>query len=110
MLVSLIPPRLHGWLDELATLTYLVVAFAFGFHGASFFILIAAALVHFTNTRLSDYPQGTFKCYPMRTHAVIELVEGTIVLASGFVLLDLSGTQKGLVLALGAAQIGAALL
>jgi len=70
----LIPARLHGWLDEAATATYLV--FAWLLHGPAAGLAAFGAAVHFANTRLTNYPQGTVRVLPFRVHALIELGEG----------------------------------
>jgi len=87
MLYPLIPPRLHGWLDDLVVLTYLVGAWIFQLSGLALTVAIGGALVHFTLTRLTNYPQGTWKLIPFRTHAFIELGEGILVLAATLALL-----------------------
>jgi hypothetical protein len=81
MLYPLIPPRLHGWLDDLVVLTYLAGAWLLGLSGMALAVAIAGAAVHFLLTRLTDYPQGTIKLIPFRVHAFIELFEGLLVLA-----------------------------
>lgn len=85
MLIPIIGARLHGWLDDMVVLVYLAGAFAFGLGGAALAIAIGGAIVHFTLTRLTDYPQGTFKLIPFRVHAFIELGEGMVVLAATLV-------------------------
>jgi hypothetical protein len=82
MLYPLIGPRLHGWLDELVALTYLVGAWLLHLTGAALAIAVGGALLHFALTRLTAYPQGTWKLIPFRTHAFIELGEGVLVLAA----------------------------
>jgi len=82
MIFPLIGARLHGWLDDLVVLIYVAGAFALGLHGAAFAIALGGAVVHFLLTRLTDYPQGTFKLIPFRAHAFIELGEGLAVLAA----------------------------
>ena len=45
MIVRWIPVRLHGWLDEVATSSYIGAAFFGGFEGVAFwFLLFGAAL------------------------------------------------------------------
>lgn len=109
MLFPFLPARLHGWLDEVATVSYLAVAFSFGFEGAGFWLLMAAALVHFANTRLTDYPQGQFPAYTLATHAKIELLEGLgLLAAAALVPLD-TPMQRALVVVFGGSQLIAAL-
>ncbi len=86
MLYPLIGARLHGWLDELVALTYLLGAWLLGLQGGARAAAVAGAAVHFTLTRLTRYPQGTFKLIPFRTHAFIELGEGLGLLAAALLL------------------------
>jgi hypothetical protein len=86
VLFPLIGVRLHGWLDELVALTYLAGAFLLGLSGAALAVAIAGGAVHFALTRLTDYPQGTFRIIPFRIHAFIELGEGAAVLAAAALL------------------------
>src|SRR5438477_615882 len=109
MLFPLIPVRLHGWLDEIATLSYLGVAVAFGFEGVGLWLLLLAALVHFANTRLTDYPQGQLKAYGLKTHAKIELLEGVGLLAAAAALAHQTALQRGLFVLFGVSQLSAAL-
>lgn len=108
MLFPLLPIRLHGWLDEVATLSYLVVAFTQRFTGLAFGLLVLMAAVHFTNTRLTDYPQGQLKAYSLALHAKIELAEGLLLLAAA-TLLPLDLDQRVWFLIFGGSQLMAAL-
>jgi hypothetical protein len=108
MLIPLIGARLHGWLDDLVVLVYLAGALALGLGGAALAIAIAGATVHFTLTRLTDYPQGTFKLIPFRVHAFIELGEGFAVLAATLVVAgDRPLAQRLFLGAMGFSQLGA---
>lgn len=86
MIYPLIGARLHGWLDDLVTLTYLAGAWLVGLHGAALGIAIGGAIVHFLLTRFTNYPQGTVKVIPFRTHAFVELTEGIAVLGATWLL------------------------
>ena len=109
MLIPLVPIRLHGWLDEFATLSYLGSALFLGFQGAAFWLLLVAAAFHFANTRLTDYPQGQLKVYSLATHAKLELVEGLFVLGATFALPTQTTDQWVTLTVLGASQLAAAL-
>jgi hypothetical protein len=87
MLYPLIPPRLHGWLDDLVVLTYLAGALLLHLTGLALAVAIGGAAVHFLLTRLTDYPQGTWKLIPFRVHAFVELAEGALVLGATLVAL-----------------------
>ena len=108
MLIPLIGARLHGWLDDLVVLVYLGGAFALGLGGAALAIAVGGAIVHFTLTRLTDYPQGTFKLIPFRVHAFLELGEGLAVLAATLAAAsDRPLAQRLFLGAMGASQLGA---
>lgn len=108
MLFPVIGPRLHGWLDDLVVLVYLAGAFAFGLGDAALAIAVGGAIVHFTLTRLTDYPQGTFKLIPFRVHAFIELGEGMAVLAATLAVAGDRPLAQRLFLGLmGVSQLGA---
>jgi hypothetical protein len=108
MLFPWIPVRLHGWLDELATLAYVGFALFAGYEASVRWLLVMAALVHFGNTRLTDYPQGQLKAYSLATHAKIELAEGLVLLVGAAA--SSSALVARLTLAvLGLGQVAAAL-
>jgi len=85
MIFPLIGVRLHGWLDDLVVLVYLLGAAALHLRGADLSVALAGAGVHFLLTRSTNYPQGTLKIIPFRVHAFIELGEGAAVLAAAIV-------------------------
>jgi hypothetical protein len=86
VLYPLIGVRLHGWLDDVVTLVYLVGAWLLHLSGVALAIAVGGAVVHFTLTRITDYPQGTFKVLTFRRHAHVELGEGVAVLAATWLL------------------------
>jgi hypothetical protein len=87
VIYPLIGPRLHGWLDDTVALAYLAGVLLLGLSGAALAVAVGGAIVHFLLTRLTDYPQGTFKILSFRTHAFVELGEGLAVLAATALLL-----------------------
>jgi len=105
MLYPLIGPRLHGWLDDLVVLTYVAGALLLGLSGAALAVALGGAGVHFTLTRFTDYPQGTWKVIPFRRHALIELVEGLLVLAATPLLGGLTWPARLFLLLMGASQL-----
>ena len=108
MLFPLIGPRLHGWLDDVVVLVYLVGAFALGLSGGALAIAVGGAILHFALTRFTDYPQGTFKVIPFRVHAFIELGEGLAVLAATLAFTgDRPLVQRLFLGVMGASQLGA---
>jgi len=108
VIFPVIGARLHGWLDDLVVLVYVAGALVFGLRGAALAIAIGGALVHFTLTRLTNYPQGAIKLIPFRVHAYIELAEGLAVLAASLVFAaDRPLAQRLFLGAMGFSQLGA---
>ena len=108
MLFPLIGARLHGWLDDLVVAIYVAGALLLPLRGPARAIALAGAAVHFSLTRLTAYPHGTFKWIPFRTHAFIELAEGVGVLAATACVFG--ATPRGasaFLIALGLSQLGA---
>lgn len=104
MLYPLIGPRLHGWLDDLVAFTYLLGILLLHLGDGARAAAIAGAAVHFTLTRLTDYPQGTFKLIPFRTHAFIELGEGVGILAAAAMLTGSPHIARGFLAFMGVTQ------
>jgi hypothetical protein len=108
MLYPLIGARLHGWLDDVVVVIYLLGAWLLGLHGAALVVALAGAGIHFLLTRFTAYPQGTFKVIPFRVHAFIELGEGLAVLAATAALTSgLPLPQRAFLFGMGASQLGA---
>jgi hypothetical protein len=108
MLLPLIGARLHGWLDDLVVLVYLLGTFLLPLHGAARAVGLTGAAVHFLLTRFTNYPQGTFKLIPFRVHAFIELGEGLGVMAvTALALTALPRTPFAFLITMGALQLGA---
>ncbi len=104
MFLPLIGPRLHGWLDDLVAATYLLGVVLLGLQGAARVVAITGAAVHFMLTRFTNYPQGTFKLIPFRTHAFIELGEGIGILVSSIALTAAPPGARGLLALMGLSQ------
>ena len=108
MIYPLLPARLHGWLDDGVVLLYLAGAYFLHLHGEQLAVAIFGASVHFALARLTNYPQGQLKWIPFRLHAFIELGEGIIVLACGYLVAHLDQPVAGAFLeVMGASQFGA---
>lgn len=105
MFFPLLGPRLHGWLDDLVALSYLAGIWLLGLSGAAAAVGYAGAAAHFLLTRLTDYPQGTWRKIPFRAHAWIELAEGVLVLAATWLLVrEVSGLGRAFLTVMGGSQ------
>jgi hypothetical protein len=106
VLYPLIGVRLHGWLDDLVVLVYLVGMYVLGMSGAALAIGSAGALAHFGLARCTRYPQGTWALISFRTHAFIELGEGLVVIVLALALVP-SNEARAFLAVMGALQLGA---
>ena len=104
MIYPLIGPRLHGWLDDSVAVVYLAGVLVLRLSGAALAIAVGGAVVHFLLTRLTDYPQGTFKVLSFRTHAFVELGEGLAVLG-GTALFVPAAPVRLFLIAMGVSQL-----
>jgi hypothetical protein len=108
MLLPPIGARLHGWLDDVVVVLYGLGAILIPLRGAALALALGGAAIHFLLTRFTDYPHGTFKWIPFRTHAFIELAEGIVLVVATTRFLPPHGLAAGTFLVLmGLSQIGA---
>jgi hypothetical protein len=87
VLLRLVPPRVHAYLDDGVVLLYLMGSFIVGLRERAMAIALMGAVIHFFITRFTNYPAGTVRLLSFRTHGVIELLEGLLVLGATWVLL-----------------------
>jgi hypothetical protein len=108
VLFPLLGVRLHGWLDDTVALLYVLGIYFLGLRGAALAIAVFGAAVHFALTRCTRYPQGTWGLLSFRTHAFIELAEGTVVLAATLLFVPSSESMvRAFLMVMGASQFGA---
>src|SRR5205814_8530670 len=58
--IPFLSPRVHAWLDETVAPTYLAIAWLLGLTGWPLAILLYCGAQHFTVTRITYYPRGTW--------------------------------------------------
>jgi hypothetical protein len=108
MFYPLIGVRLHGWLDDIVVLVFLIGIRVLELHGAAFFIALAGAAVHFALARCTRYPQGQYGLVSFRTHAFIELAEGILVLAAALLFVSpQASVARAFLAVMGGLQFGA---
>jgi len=95
-------------LDELVVLLYMFGIVALDMRGAALTIALSAGILHFALARFTDYPRGTIRRIPFRTHALLELAEGVLVLAATWALCgDERAAPHGYLTLMGVTQLGA---
>jgi hypothetical protein len=106
-MIPLIPPRLHGWLDEAVPPIYVAIALFLQLHGAALALLVYCALQHFAATRITDYPRGSWPLISFSVHAQFDLLEGLLFIAGAYFLASETTATRATLAALGVLQMGA---
>ncbi|MEO6576441.1 MAG: hypothetical protein ABIP89_21505 [Polyangiaceae bacterium] len=79
--MKLINPRIHGLLDYLVILTFLLAPSIFHFSRTPTVICYTLAPIHATMTLLTAFPMGVVDLIPFKVHGVIELLVSLSLLA-----------------------------
>ena len=106
-MIPLIPPRLHGWLDETVPPIYVAIALLISLHGAALALLVYCALQHFAVTRITDYPRGSWPLISFPIHARFDLLEGLLLIAGAYFLVSETALTRAALATLGVLQVGA---
>src|SRR5258708_27645894 len=78
--------RIHGYLDYVVVLVFLVAPAALHFSRTPAVIAYTLAGVHFALTLLTNFPLGLVKVIPFKIHGFIELAVGPCLIALPFTL------------------------
>jgi hypothetical protein len=106
-MIPLIPPRLHGWLDETVPPIYVAIALLIPPHGAALALLVYCALQHFAVTRITDYPRGSWPLISFPMHARFDLLEGLLLIAGAYFLASETTVTRATLATFGVLQVGA---
>lgn len=83
--MKILTPRIHGYLDYLTVVIFLVAPFLLGLEGLSAVISYALAAIHLLMTVLTDFTLGFAKIIHIKKHGWVETVVGPIVLLLPFI-------------------------
>ncbi|HEX2570482.1 MAG TPA: hypothetical protein VH877_13070 [Polyangia bacterium] len=93
--MKILSPRLHGYLDYLTVLIFVLAPTLLGLTGVPAMLAYTLAGVHLAMTLLTNFPMGLVKLVPMPLHGWVERVVGPTLIAIPF-LLGFSGDTKAL--------------
>lgn len=96
---KLITPRLHGALDYVVVLVFLLAPTLFGLTGFAATLSYLLAGVHLLMTLLTAFPLGVKGIVPFSLHGTVELVVGIVLAVLGVLVFD--GAATGFYLAMG---------
>ena len=72
--------RIHGVLDLMTVLAFLIGPLVFGLGGSPAAIAWTLAIVHLLMTLCTRFPMGRWKMIPFWVHGIVELVVGVFLL------------------------------
>lgn len=84
--MKVISPRMHGYLDFLTVILFLLAPTLFGLNQIPALLAYSLAAVHLLVTLVSDFPFGIVKIIPFPVHGWIERVVGPALVAVPFIL------------------------
>lgn len=84
--MKLISPRIHGYLDIVTVLLFLLAPTLFGLNQLPALLAYSLAVVHLIVTLTSDFPFGIIKIIPFPIHGWIERIVGPTLVAIPFIL------------------------
>lgn len=84
--MKLISPRMHGYLDFLTVILFLLAPALFGLNQLPSLLAYSLAVIHLIVTLASDFPFGIIKIIPFPIHGWIERIVGPTLIAVPFIL------------------------
>ena len=84
--MKVISPRIHGYLDFLTVVIFLLAPTLLGLSQLSAILAYGLAVVHLIVTLASDFPFGIVKLIPFTVHGWIEHMVGPLLIAIPFIL------------------------
>jgi len=84
--MKVISPRMHGYLDFLTVILFLLAPTLFGLNQIPALLAYCLAAIHLLVTLASDFPFGIVKIIPFPVHGWIERVVGPALIAVPFIL------------------------
>jgi hypothetical protein len=78
--MRILDARIHGLLDLITVLLFLIGPLVFGLGGSPAAIAWTLAIVHLLMTLCTRYPMGRWKVIPFWVHGIVELVVGVFLL------------------------------
>jgi hypothetical protein len=77
--MNLLSARLHGALDVVLVVVFLLAPFLFGLGGYVAAVSWALAAVHLLMTLLTRFPLGVVKAIPFVVHGLVEIAVGLVL-------------------------------
>ncbi|MEJ7848715.1 MAG: hypothetical protein WKF92_11575 [Pyrinomonadaceae bacterium] len=79
--MKILNPRVHGYLDYVLVVLFLLAPTLFGMSSGPSTISYALAAIHFTETILTAFPLGLVSLLPFTVHGAIEFLISFVLVA-----------------------------
>lgn len=83
--MNIISPRLHGYVDYLSVIIFLVAPAVLGLAGTAALISYVLAAVHLAMTLATRFPLGVVSLVPLPLHGWVERIVGPVLIVLSFV-------------------------
>ena len=83
--MKIINPRIHGILDYVVVVLFLLAPTLIGFSGIPMILAYALAGIHLALTLVTDFPLGVVKLIPFTIHGWIEYAVGPVLVLVPFI-------------------------
>ncbi|MGH8568476.1 MAG: hypothetical protein ACREXU_10780 [Gammaproteobacteria bacterium] len=83
--MKIITPRVHGYLDYVTVVVFLLAPALLGLTGIPAMLAYALAVIHLLMTLVTDFPSGVGKLIPFTIHGWIERVVGPLLVLVSFI-------------------------
>ena len=78
--------KIHGVLDYVTVLAFLVIPTVFGLSGTPAYLSYALAAVHLLMTLLTKFPLGVLRVVPVTLHKIVEAIVGPVLIVIPWIL------------------------
>ncbi|NEQ20252.1 MAG: hypothetical protein F6K28_13600 [Microcoleus sp. SIO2G3] len=79
--MKILSSKIHGYLDYVVVIAFLVAPTLFGLSGIPAVISYALSIIHLAVTLLTDFPLGIVKVIPIKLHSTIEFLVSLTLMA-----------------------------
>jgi hypothetical protein len=83
--MKIISPRVHGYLDYVTVVVFLLAPMVIGLTGIPAMLAYALAGVHLVMTLATDFSLGVAKLIPLAIHGWVERVVGPLLILVSFI-------------------------
>lgn len=108
--MRIIPTKVHGVLDYLSAVTAIALPYIFGWSTWTTWLLTFLGLGILVYSAITQYELSFVKIVPMKIHLFLDALGGLVLVASAFMLANISQVEMMTLLGLGVMELGVTML